>query len=298
MLAHRTLGSALRQKGMSLIEAMLSLVVGSLLVASLATVLGTSLDADQELKSDLDRAEDAQFALNRLENWLRRTPFVLTPQLGKSANGIAFAIDPSLDSDGDGFADADNDRDGRSNEDTSADIDADSGNGWFGFDDDGDGTADETDAGTPGNDDEDGSIDEDPMNGIDDDGDGLLDEDWGADNNGDGCPGLCGVDDDGDGTADEGAVDDDDEDGQSDEDWLDIAGIGKFGGQLSESLPVLGASSGVFRTTQSLIDNVDRLLVRRTALDGARERIDIELDLIGYRGDVQTYTRSVSRQSP
>lgn len=286
------------QTGMSLIEAMLSLIVGALLVGSLVRVLDSSLDTGDEIGSNLDRAQDAKFALDRLEDWLRRSPLVLTPQLGRSGSGIAFALDPTLDSDGDGFADADNDRDGAVNEDPGADMDADSGNGWFAVDDDGDGQADETDAGTPGNDDEDGSLDEDPQNGMDDDGDGLLDEDWGADANGDGCAGLCGVDDDGDGSVDEGAVSDDDEDGVSDEDWIDTVGISQLGSELNESLPTPGAVSGVFRSNQVLISGVDQLLIERIGLAGGRERIDIQLDLLGARGDVQSYGRSVTRQSP
>ncbi len=294
----RTVRQPIYQRGMTLIEAMLSLLIGALLLASLASVLNATLEKTSAADSTLERASDASYALDRMEGWLRTAPFVLTPQVGRFSDGLAFAIDPDLDSDGDGFADADNDRDGQSNEDPGADMDADGGNGWFGVDDDVDGTADETDAGTPGNDDEDGASDEDPLNGFDDDGDGLLDEDWGADANGDGCPGVCGIDEDGNGTVDEGAAADDDEDGQSDEDWIDIAGISKVGSQLSESLPVLGAASGVFRTSRVLADNVDRLRVERTRLDAARERIDIELDLISADGAIETYTRSVTRRSP
>ncbi|MCR9277780.1 MAG: prepilin-type N-terminal cleavage/methylation domain-containing protein [Pseudomonadaceae bacterium] len=284
--------------GMSLIEAMLSLLIGAMLVASLSTVLSASLDQSTATTKRLERVADATFVLDRLERWIRASPFVLTPHKGNVATGIAFAIDPNLDSDGDGFADADNDRDGQSNEDPGADMDADGGNGWFGVDDDVDGTADETDAGTPGNDDEDGASDEDPFNGIDDDGDGLLDEDWGADMNGDGCPGACGIDEDGNGTADEGDAADDDEDGQSDEDWVDMAGIGLVGSDVYESLPLLGASSGTFRTNRLLLSSVDGFRIERVALDGARERIDIELELLDDNGGIETYTRSVTRQSP
>ena len=55
---------------------------------------------------------------------------------------------------------------------------------------------------------------------ADNDRDGRVDEDWGADSNDDGAPGVAGIDDDGDSVVDEGAPGDDDEDGTANEDPL------------------------------------------------------------------------------
>ncbi|HEC75996.1 MAG TPA: hypothetical protein ENI33_01905, partial [Thermoplasmatales archaeon] len=82
--------------------------------------------------------------------------------------------------------------------------------GVGGVDDDGDGLTDFDDyhrilareTNIDEDDDEDGIVNEDPVNGIDDDGDGRKDEDPPGDANGDGFPGVKGVDDDGDGKAD------------------------------------------------------------------------------------------------
>jgi hypothetical protein len=82
-------------------------------------------------------------------------------------------------------------------------------------DDDGDGSVDE---GDPRDDDEDGLIDEETLNGVDDDGDGNIDEDLAEDTTKDNKPGFAGMDDDGDGQVDEGDYRDDDEGGAPNDD--------------------------------------------------------------------------------
>jgi hypothetical protein len=84
-------------------------------------------------------------------------------------------------------------------------------------DDDGDGGTDEA---AVGDDDEDGLIDEDPLDGLDNDGDGNIDEDFPLDSSNDLKAGLKGIDDDGDGSVDEGNPMDNDEDGSSREDRI------------------------------------------------------------------------------
>ena len=133
---------------------------------------------------------------------------------------------------------------------------------------------------------------EDPFNGVDDDADGSVDEDPGADNNGDGAPGIAGVDDDGDGNIDEGSADDDDEDGQSDEDWFDPVVFYLQGSSLTERRAVPWDESGDSLVSgrdyveSTIADNVTLLRFERVALSGGQQQlIDITLTLSDSDGD-------------
>ena len=275
-LAHRFLS---HQRGMTLIEAIITLTTGALLMLSLSGALGGTLESGRSLDSRRQAAEASRFALNRIERHLRGSPTPVAPMRNNSAPILAVVLNPELDTDGDGFADADNDQDGRSNEDPGADRFATGVNGLFGIDDDNDGLTDETDVGTADNDDEDGARNEDPANRIDDDGDGLVDEDTGADLNADGCSGICGVDDDADGSLDEGDAADDDEDGVSDEDWIDVITVQLIGQTLVESYPSRGAANGTNRVSATLAENVSSFTVTRTAQASGWEEIQVEMTL-------------------
>ncbi len=192
----------------------------------------------------------------------------------------------SFDLDGNGIPDADNDGDGQIDEDLPADTSNDGKPGIAGIDDDGNGVADFL-LSPVADDDEsaDFAQNEDNLNSIDDDGDGISDEDPGADNNGDGCAGICSVDDDGDGNIDTEAVADDDEDGSSDEDWYDPVVFYLAGNSLIQRTPVpwdvdsSGTVTGLDFIEEAIADNVTRLRVERVAQAGRSQVVDITLEL-------------------
>ena len=200
---------------------------------------------------------------------------------------LSVTLPASSDLDFDGFPDADNDRDGRIDEDAPDDKNYDYASGIYLIDDAGDGYVDEGNF-TQGDDDEWlFTQNEDPLNGLDDDNDGTVDEDPPDDMNADGCPGLCGVDDDGDGLIDEGGqVGDDDEDGQLDEDWYDALVYYLDGGELKERIPVpwdesgAGGISGRDFIVSTIAENVSRFRVERLpASVGQAQLVDITLEL-------------------
>lgn len=267
-------------EGLSLIEMMVTLVIGALLMSGLVAAVssGTERTNDSAARGALQRS--GEFALDRISRRLRATTGVRMPMRDTHGSYLSIELDPTLDSDGDGVVDADNDRDGRVNEDPGEDLNNDTRNGILGVDEDGDGQVDETDVSGASNDDEDDAANEDPLNGVDDDGDGRIDEDFGADANGDGCPGLCSVDDDLDGSVDEGAAADDDEDGSVDEDWIDTVDYFLQGADLVESVSPSGAANGAIRTQRVLASNVTSFLVYAEAGAGSGTlwRVELVLD--------------------
>lgn len=130
---------------------------------------------------------------------------------------------------------------------------------------------------TTGDDDEDGDVDEDWIDGVDNDMDGLVDEDPPADSNEDAYPGHAGIDDDGDGTVDEGDPDDDDEDGLIDEDPIQPVRYYLKGEDftLIEVDPVTKAEVVIAR----------RVTAFSTELE-APNRVRIDLELTGVDGYV------------
>ena len=283
---------------MTLVEALITLAIGAVLMLSLTGMLNGSINQQASLAETSDLSSQARFALDRIERQLRAAPVLILPAANTSGDILAFALDPTIDTDGDGFADADNDKDGRVNEDPGSDRFANGFNGLIGIDDDQDGTADETDSGTSANDDEDSLLNEDAINGIDDDGDGQVDEDHGADTNDDGCPGICGVDDDADGTADEGDDRDDDEDGLINEDWLDIVIVQQFGLELTEAWPLLGATDGTSFTYRATMQGVGTFSIQRITQSGGRETVRVELGITDKLGATSVFSRALSRPLP
>jgi hypothetical protein len=211
---------------------------------------------------------------------------------------LAVALDPGLDRNLDGIADADNDGDGRSDEDSADDLTDDAANGIVGIDDDGDGAVDEGGTGPSGSytdDDEDGSFDEDPVNGVDDDGDGSVDEDPPGDRNGDGAPGVAGVDDDADGSTDEGASSDDDEGGWNNEDGLEPVVFFLNGTTLVERLPNLDPADGLDFTERPIAENVSAFQAERLA-PGPNDRavlVELTLQLAAASGETVDLTTRV-----
>jgi prepilin-type N-terminal cleavage/methylation domain-containing protein len=298
---HLCLGTILdRQRGFTLLELLISLVIGSILLLALNGLVGQGLQTYEAVNGENELNRQARFAMEQMVLAVSRSPQLLlplvdnpatnwpenireetppsTPPVGDSTRAsavLAVTLDRSLDLDRDGIPDADQDSDARFDEDPGSDRTNDQAPGIYLIDDDGDGQVDE--GGDSGDDDEDGGVaGEDPLNGLDDDGDANIDEDPGNDSNLDGCPGLCGVDEDGDGLIDETLAADDDEDGASDEDWLDPVVFYLDNGTLMQRTPVpwdasgSGGLTGRDFITQAIAENVSRFRVERLPQAGDR----------------------------
>lgn len=312
------MNAAARYRGYTLVEVLVSIVILAMLVAGLASVVGSGTAAFFASEEQTERLREARFALNRMEMAIRESDRLLIPmpdlpatllneglriqtvpasppQPGSTLDTavLALTIGDRQDLDGDGIADADNDGDGRIDEDLPADMSNDGEPGVRGFDDDGNGIADFFFS--PAADDDESSnlaADEDPDDGADTDGDGIAGEDPGADNNGDGAPGVAGVDDDGDGSVDEGSADDDDEDGQVDEDWCDVVVFYLDGGTLIERRAVPwdentdGLVNGRDFVESVVAEGVSELRFERIPLAyvGQEQLVDIRIVLSGDSG--------------
>ena len=293
--------------GFTLVELMISLVMGVLILAALAGLTSKSLQTQSVTGENNALAADARFAMQRMVTAVLGTERLLLPLAdnpntnwrenvreqsvpasapeGDSTEAtavLAVTLDPTLDIDGDGFADSDNDKDGRQDEDISRDLTNDSAAGVIGIDDDGDGATDEADF---TDDDEDQVANEDAEDGIDADGDGSVGEDPDWDINGDNKPGVIDFDDDGDGNIDEGNNDDDDEDGSRSEDWFDPVVFFLSGSTLIERRPNLNPVDGTDYTEHAIAENVTRLRVERIPQGNGRAvLVDLTLDTTGASG--------------
>ena len=303
-------GKHAAQRGLTLVELLISLAIGAVLIAGLTGVLEEVAATHDAVREKSNLMQEARFAMQRMvqtigsshllllplndvpaTNWpenIREQTVPPTPPIGDStlATAVLSVTVPGYqDLDGDGFPDADDDKDGRIDEDLGDDRDYDGAPGIYLIDDDGDGVVDE--GSSASDDDEVGTLaNEDRIDGIDNDGDNNVDEDPANDNNGDGCPGRCGVDDDGDGIIDEGAAGDDDEDGSEADDWYNPVVFYMDNGTLMERTPVpwdVNASGG--RTGQDFIvkpiaENVTRFRVERLPLSGGHYTVvDLTLEL-------------------
>lgn len=314
--------SPVLERGFTLVEALIALAVGALIIAGLSGVISTSLQAEAATQERNELVRQARFAMDRMLRAVSNTRLLLLPltdnpatnwpenireetvppsaPIGSSTKAtavLAVTLPLYSDMDGDGFPDADDDRDGWIDEDIRPDQLYDQAPGIYLIDDDGDGQVDE---GFNRDDDEDGVLDEDPINGVDDDGDGSVDEDASGEMNGDGCPGVCAVDDDGDNQVDEGFNDDDDEDGQRNEDWYNPVVFYLNNGTLKERTPVPwdisggGLVGGQDFITSDIAEHVIRFRVERLPLGGNRTQlVDITLELSGASGEPVVLTSRV-----
>jgi len=293
------------QRGYTLPELLVAVVLAALLMAGLAGVTESALQSGDIGRERLELNRQARFAMDRIVRMVSRSPGLVLPLADNPATGqtenihtaLAILLPRDLDQDGNGVPDADNDGDGRFDEDLPGDMNKDGQPGIAGIDDNLDGTVDNGQAllSTPSDDDDESmSGYEDKCDGVDNDGDGSIDEDCGGDMSGDLMPGLYGVDDDGDGTIDEGSLlqlANDDEDGSSDEDWLDTLLFYLEGGVLKERMPVPwnangdGTVDGKDTVTSVLAENVTQFRVERLPRDNGRAQVlEITLELTGAKG--------------
>ncbi len=310
---HRDIVQSRKAAGFTLVELLLAVTIGAIVIAAMSGVVGESLHSYQQVSAQNSLTRDAEFAMQRMmravshsrrlllpladnpnTNWpehIREETIPPSPPIGDSALAtavLAVTLPAYVDLDFDGFPDADDDRDGLIDEDLPNDNHHDFLPGIMLIDDDGDGDVD--DGSTWAEDDEDGTDNEEPVDGVDNDGDGSVDEDPPSDNNGDGCPGACGVDDDGDGSIDEGANDDDDEDGGSFDDPYDPIVFYLSGDTLMERMPVPWNEDGISIpdgpvdgrdfVTHEIAANVTRFRVERVpTVAGQPQLVDVMLEL-------------------
>ena len=221
---HRHRGRS--HRGLSLAELLVALVVMGACAASMAALLTATLRTASRVEGRDRLLREAEVVLARIVEHVRETDIVFLPN-AKRPGCPVIAVNLRLD----------NDNDGRIDEDPA--CGGAGPHGVAGQDDDGDGLIDE---GASGDSDEDGSLYEDPLDGIDNDSDGLIDEDFPADANADGAPGELNQDDDGDEQIDEGSDADDDEDGLVNEDGYDPVVYSLDGTDLVEDHPTYGSN--------------------------------------------------------
>ena len=316
-----------KQSAFTLVELLTALTLAALILAATSGVLKNVMGTDATVTERNQLQRDARFALHRIvaatshsrnlllplpdnpnTDWpehIREQTIPASAPTGSSTFAsavLAVTLPEYVDLDADGFPDADDDRDGKIDEDLPNDIHHDFHPGVMLIDDDGDGSVDEGSGWAE--DDEDGALNEDPVDGIDNDGDGAIDEDPASDTNGDGCPGICGVDDDGNGTVD-GTSDetDDDEQGTGFEDAYDPVVFYLEGDSLLERMPVPwnedgnsspdGPVDGRDWVASPIADNVSRFRVERVGTAGSKQLVNIELELTGPAGGVVNVSTSV-----
>src|SRR4030067_1429718 len=170
------IGGFKNEKGVTLIELLIVLLILSIIVGGLTEMLAGGLKSSRENRTKTGLIEDANYAMNRIINAARETDWVFIPGNAEPVRDI-LAIGAMVDNDNDGVVD----------EDWGADIGNDGQPGIAGFDDDGDGPIDEGGIGRKDDNDEDGQGAEDiPKDGVDNDLDGNYDEEFRADIKGDG----------------------------------------------------------------------------------------------------------------
>jgi len=308
----------MKQRGLSLIEILISITLAGILIAGMQGLISTALNAESTTRSRNNSLQQGRFAMQLMVKSIRMTQRLMIP-LGENPNTIyseserdvlAVTLDPTLDRDNDGWADANNDKDyldinNNGSRDTGEPerIDEDvyfynTNNfspGIIGIDDNGDGIADNSAATTAHHDnDEDGVSGEDPLNGIDDDNDGSIDEDFNEDMNDDTAAGILGVDDDFDGGIDEGLAGDDDEDGTRNEDWFDVEVYFLNGTTLMQRIPNIDSSDGTDYQENPVAENVSLFRAIRIPQGGGRAvLVDLTLEITSVIGDTVSFNTRV-----
>lgn len=278
--------SKFNEKGVTLIELVIAVFIISIMAAGLSELLSIGLLSSAENRTKSGLLESANYALSRMTGAVRETDSVLTPANANAVRDV-LAIGAMIDNDNDGAID----------EDGGGDIGNDGQPGLAGFDDDGDGSADEGGAGAQLDDDEDGIANEDTLgDGLDNDSDNNYDEEFIADMNSDGCPGVCSQDDDGDGSVDEGSASDDDEDGSADEDPVDPLIFYISNGSLYEKRIVWNPVTGTnVITDKKLTGNVSQFRVERLLGVNGKTVVRIRIVLSSGKSSVMLESEAYPR---
>jgi len=230
------------QRGISLIELLITVVIAAAIIAGMMGVLGGALQTENAVRERNDLTQQVRFAMQRMTAAVQGTRRLILPLANnpitdwrdnvreetvpasapegsstKATAVLAVTLDPTIDRNRDGWADANNDKDfmdldtngtrglgepERIDEDPPGDLTNDAASGIISIDDDGDGEVDEQQTTLA----PDGNLG--PLNDDDDEDDVANEDPWN------------GIDDDGDGTIDEDTKKDVTHDG--------IAGIPNF----------------------------------------------------------------------
>lgn len=130
--------------GLTLIEVLLSLAIGSVFALLLGQVVGGALQAWSGSQVKHDLTQEARFAMQRMDAAVRDAGELMIPFIDNvPRNVLAVTLGPDIDQDANGIADADNDGNGLVDEDCPSDNTNDGAPGIVGIDDDGDTSTDE-----------------------------------------------------------------------------------------------------------------------------------------------------------
>lgn len=140
------------ERGVTLIELLVVIFILSIIVGGFSEMLSVGLKASRENRDKTGFIEDANYAMNRIINAARETDWVFIPT-GASPVSNTLSISAMVD----------NDNDGLTNEDQPGDMNGDGCPGICFRDDNGDGIVDNS---TANDDDEDGMVDEDPIDPL------------------------------------------------------------------------------------------------------------------------------------
>ena len=256
----------MNQKGFSLVELLVAIAIFGIIAAGTGALLSATLTGHDSGNARYGLYQEGLMIMERMTDEVRRCTFLLIPNNHDNDDGDNYfndALFPRID------------------EDPGADMNSDNKAGIVSVDDDGDGVTDE---GVSTDNDEDGSANDDPLDGVDNDGDGNIDEDVNFDANSDNEPGIAGIDDDGNGSFDTENPEDDDEDGDKNEDPLNAVVY------LFDS-----GTDTLTRSVPHLSQTVD-LSTRVSAFEAdfeAPDRVLITLSLTGDDGEIVTFSERV-----
>lgn len=164
------------ERGLTLIEMLISIVILSLVAGVLTQMVAGALDSWSYNKDREDLLNTARLAMERMVSRVRTTKWVMLPLMISDSTDPGYPASSYYPRDILAVSGTiDNDADGRQDEDPGDDIDGNILSGLMGIDDNNDGIVDNGNGAQ--DDDEDGTRNEDPVDSVDNDGDGRVDED-------------------------------------------------------------------------------------------------------------------------
>ena len=256
------------ERGLTLLELLISITIISLIAVASVQLVAGSLDAWNYNRGKEDLMNTARLAMERMVTGVRTTTWVCLPLMISDPTDPGYptssyyprdilAVSGMIDNDGDGLAD----------EDPYRDIYDNVKPGLRGIDDNNDGTVDN---GVSQDDDEDGTSNEDPIDGLDNDADGRVDEDPTD--------------------AFYSSADDDDGDGDWGEDFFDPVIFYLNGTTLNERHD----EWNITNSDDPLVENVAEFKVLRRRVNG-NTLIDIYLRLDNGKESVELSTTTLAR---
>ena len=273
------------EKGLTLVELLVTISILGIIATAAIPLLSTCLEAQSEGTTRSELYQEGMRVMERLIERVKLCTFLEIPNAHKPVRSMLAVSGFNNDDDDYYFDDP---LFPRIDEDPHGDMNQDLENGIAGIDEDGDGQVDESPP-SDGDDDEDGTKNEDPIDGLDNDGDGNIDEDVDVDSNADNTPGVKDIDDNGDGQIDNGIdLADDDEDGVKNEDPLnEVFYWIPSGTTLREDHHISGDYN-------SLSDRVTFFQITYIAPDPSYgPRVQVALTLTGDDGESITFTEYV-----